>query len=153
VSSTQPALPACISLITLGVTDVRRSTEFYRALGWDLSSASVDGEVSFFRAAGAAVALWGTRELATDAGLPSDVPVGVSTGFRGVSQAINLESRAAVDAAFAAAEQAGARITKPPTETDWGGYSGYFADPDDHLWEVAHNPFWPLDERGLPVLP
>jgi catechol 2,3-dioxygenase-like lactoylglutathione lyase family enzyme len=153
VSTTQPSLPARVSLVTLGVTDLRRSTEFYRALGWDLSSASVDGEVSFFRTAGAVVALWDTSALAADAGLPSELPSGVSTGFRGVAQAINLESREAVDAGFAAAERAGARITKPPTRTDWGGYSGYFADPDGHLWELAHNPFWPLDERGLPTLP
>jgi uncharacterized glyoxalase superfamily protein PhnB len=67
--------------------------------------------------------------------------------------AINLGSRAEVDAALADAVAAGGTVAKPATATEWGGYSGYFADPDGHLWEVAHNPFWPLDERGLPQLP
>ncbi len=67
--------------------------------------------------------------------------------------AINLPSREAVDAAFAAARSAGAHLAKAPLATGWGGYSGYFADPDGHLWELAHNPYWPLDERGLPQLP
>jgi uncharacterized glyoxalase superfamily protein PhnB len=91
-------------------------------------------------------------DLAVDADLASEAADGVSTGFRGVSLAINLESRDAVDAAFATAAAAGARIVKPPRAAEWGGYSGYFADPDGHLWEIAHNPGWPLDDRGLPMV-
>jgi predicted lactoylglutathione lyase len=141
-------IPARISLVTLGVRDVRASTAFYTALGFELSGASVEGEVSFFRTAGAILAVWGRDELAADANQPTP-----ATGPSGGAVAINLGSRAEVDAALADAVAAGGTVAKPATATEWGGYSGYFADPDGHLWEVAHNPFWPLDERGLPQLP
>jgi len=141
-------IPARVSLITLGVRDVRASTIFYSALGFEPSSASVDGEVTFFRTAGAVLAVWGRDELAADAN--QTAPAG---GFGGTAVAINLDSRAEVDAAIADAVAAGGTVPKPATATEWGGYSGYFADPDGNLWEVAHNPFWPLDERGLPQLP
>lgn len=141
--------PAGVSLITIGVRDVRAATAFYESLGFDRSSASVEGEVSFFRTPGIVLALWGRDDLAADA---NQLP-GAAGGFTGVAFAINVESPAAVDAAIAAAHDAGATIPKPAQATEWGGYSGYFADSDGHLWEVAHNPFWPLDERGLPQLP
>ena len=83
-------------------------------------------------------------------GAGGDVPPGA---FRGVTLAVNVESPQVVDAALATAECAGARIAKAPGATEWGGYHGYFADPDGHLWEVAHNPFWPLDDSGVPQLP
>ena len=142
-------VPAAISLVTLGVRDVAASTAFYEQLGFPLSSASVPGEVSFFRTAGGLLAVWGAADLATDARreLPAE------PGFRGVSLAVNVASSDEVDAALAAAQAAGADLLKPAQATDWGGYQGYFADPDGHAWEVAYNPFWPLDERGLPVLP
>jgi uncharacterized protein len=143
------AVPARVSLITLGVADVARSTAFYQALGWEASPASVPGEVTFFRTAGAILAIWGAGELAADA-LAPDAP---GPGFRGVSQAVNVGSEAEVDAAFATAAAAGAVIVKAPVRTDWGGYSGYFADPDGHVWEVAHNPGWPLGPDQLPQLP
>lgn len=142
-------IPSAISLVTLGVRDVPTATAFYTALGFEPSSASVAGEVSFLRTASAILALWGEDALAADA----HQPAGRAPGFRGVALALNVSGRAEVDAALHAAEQAGATIPKPAEATDWGGYSGYFADPDGHLWEVAHNPFWPLDERGLPQLP
>jgi predicted lactoylglutathione lyase len=141
-------IPARISLITLGVRDVRAATAFYRALGFEPSPASVEGEVSFFRTAGAILAVWGRDALAADAN--QSAPAG---GFTGTALAINLGSPDEVDAALADAVAAGGSVPKPAHATDWGGYSGYFADPDGHLWEVAHNPFWPLDERGLPQLP
>jgi hypothetical protein len=143
-----PVKPA-VSLVTLGVRDVAASTRFYEALGFPLSSGSVPGEVSFFRTAGGLLGLYGADNLADDAQLPR---VG-SDGFRGFTLAINLASQQEVDAAIAAAEAAGARVIKPAQPTEWGGYHAYFADPDGHAWEDAHNPFWPLDERGLPVLP
>jgi hypothetical protein len=143
------ALTPAISLVTLGVRDVAASTAFYEALGFPLSSASVPGEVSFFRSAGGLLGLYGADDLADDAQLPRSAP----SDFRGVSLAINLADRAAVDDAMTTAEAAGARVLKPAQATEWGGYHAYFADPDGHAWEVAHNPFWPLDERGLPVLP
>lgn len=138
-----------ISLVTLGVREVPASTRFYQELGFQLSSASVEGDVSFFRTGGGVLAVWSADELAADAGKPprSD------DSFRGSTLAMNLGSPEEVDAALAQAEAAGATITKVARKTDWGGYSGYFADPDGHAWEVAHNPFWPLDDRGFPQLP
>lgn len=143
------SIPAAISLVTLGVRDVAASTRFYVALGFALSSASVAGEVSFFRTAGGLLGLYGAAALADDAQLPADE----NPRFRGVSLAINVGSRDAVDEAITTAEAASARILKPAQATDWGGYHAYFADPDGHVWEVAHNPFWSLDANGLPELP
>jgi predicted lactoylglutathione lyase len=144
------SVPAVISLITLGVVDVAASTTFYRDLGFELSSASVEGEVSFFRTAGGLLALWGADELRRDASAETMLAPGT---FRGVSLAINVDSAAAVDAALADAVAAGARIVRAAEATEWGGYNGYFADPDGHLWEVAHNPFWPIGADGRPQLP
>jgi predicted lactoylglutathione lyase len=143
------AVPARVSLVTLGVKDVARSTAFYVALGWPLSSASVPGDVSFFKTSGGLLALWGEDLLAADAGLPGAAP----TDRRGHALAINIESREEVDAALATAVAAGGRITRAAQATDWGGYNGYFADLDGHLWEVAHNPFWPIGDDGRPTLP
>ena len=143
------ALPAAISLVTLGVRDVGAATDFYRALGFPLSSASVPGVVSFFRTAGGLLGLFGADDLADDAQLARTE----HDGFRGVTLAINLPDRHAVDDAVGTAEAAGARVVKAAQATDWGGYHAYFADPDGHVWEVAHNPGWPLDGNGLPVLP
>jgi predicted lactoylglutathione lyase len=142
-------VPARVSVITLGVTDVARSTEFYQRLDWPLSPASVPGEVSFFRTAGGILALWGAAELAADAGATNPA----SPGFRGVALAINCESREQVDEALRAAEEAGASILQRARVAEWGGYLGYFADPDGHIWEVTHNPDWPMGEDGRPVLP
>jgi uncharacterized protein len=143
------SVPPRISLVTLGVADVEQATAFYQALGWTMSSSSVPGEVSFFGLGGAALALFGHADLAADALLPPST----APDFRGVTVAINVASADEVDGALTAAAAAGGTIAKPGQRAEWGGYSGYFADPDGHLWEVAHNPYWPLDERGLPVLP
>jgi predicted lactoylglutathione lyase len=145
-------LPARFSLATLGVRDVKRSTEFYQALGWPLSKASVPGEVSFFDTDGGILAIWGYHELAADAGV-SDRSGGDNDGYRGVAYAINLDSPTDVDEFLALAVKAGGTITRPALPTDWGGYNGYFADPDGHLWEVAHNPHWPIGPHGRPILP
>ncbi|MEO8888161.1 MAG: VOC family protein, partial [Jatrophihabitantaceae bacterium] len=120
--------PPVISLVTLGVRDVPASTRFYLALGFDLSSASVEGEVSFFRTGGGVLAVWSAAELAADAGLPPRT----DGGFRGCSLAMNLGSPGEVDAALERAQAAGGTVTKAATRTDWGGYSGYFADADGH---------------------
>ena len=142
---TDADVPPRISLVTLAVADVVRATEFYRALGWEPSSASVPGEVAFFATQGALLALWGREALAADAG--------VAIGGAGMALAINLESPQAVDRALGRVEQAGGRIVRAAHATEWGGYSSYFADPDGHLWEVAHNPFWPIGPDGRPALP
>jgi uncharacterized protein len=140
-------MEARISLITLGVADIARARAFYEALGWTASSASTP-EVAFFQGNGLALALWGRAALAGDAEV-EDRP----SGFSGVALAHNLRSEAEVDALFAEAVRAGGQAVKIPRKTSWGGYSGYFADPDWHLWEVAHNPFFGLDEAGNLFLP
>ncbi|MBX3031500.1 MAG: VOC family protein [Chloroflexi bacterium] len=142
-------MPQRVSLITLGVRDVTAATAFYERLGWRPSSASVAGEVTFLGTPGGVIALWSTDALAADAGV-----AGAPTpAWRGVALAINLGSRDAVDAAIEAWVAAGGTISRPAAAADWGGYSAYVADPDGNAWELAHNPFWPLDARGLPMLP
>ena len=137
--------------MTLGVRDVPRSTEFYKALGFPLSGASVPDDVSFFNTAGGLLAVWGDKDLAADAN--ASTQTGSDPGYRGFALAMNLDSRDAVDEFIAVAVAAGAHVTRPAQATEWGGYNGYFADPDGHLWEVAHNPFWPIGEDGRPILP
>jgi catechol 2,3-dioxygenase-like lactoylglutathione lyase family enzyme len=142
-------MPARINVVTLGVTDLERSTAFYRGLGWRMSSSSVAGEVSFFQIGACVLALFGHDALAEDACVnPHEPPP-----FRAVSLAVNLASPEEVDAAIAVAESAGATVTKPGQAVFWGGYNGYFADPDGHLWEVAHNPYWTMDDEGVVQLP
>jgi predicted lactoylglutathione lyase len=136
-----------ISLITLGVADVAASTQFYERLGWVRSPDSLD-RITFIALDGVVLALFGHADLAADAGVPAQAP-----GFRGVTLALNQPDRAMVDRVMAEALMAGAKLVKPAQDLAWGGYGGYFADPDGHLWEVAHNPFWPLDETGRVVLP
>jgi catechol 2,3-dioxygenase-like lactoylglutathione lyase family enzyme len=145
------SVPARVSLVTLGVRDLARATTFYEKLGWELSSAS-SADVSFFRTAGGLLALFPHQDLVADAALPADVAPPPTT-FRGVTLAINLESADRVDAAMAEAERAGATVLKPPQPTEWGGYGAYFSDPDGHVWEVAHNPFWPIGDDERPQLP
>ena len=135
-----------ISLITLGVTDMKRSRAFYETLGFVASSQSNDN-VTFFQAGGLIFGLYGHAELAEDATVDDATPE-----FRGVSIAYNTRDRAEVDAVLADAVAAGATLKKPAEEVFWGGYSGYFADPDGHLWEVAHNPFWTLQDDGSILL-
>lgn len=142
-------VPARISLVTLGVTDVPRVAAFYERLGWTRSPASVEGAVAFFDLNGTVLAIWGHDELAADAGLTP----GTARDPGSHALAINVESPAAVDAVLCAAEAAGAAILEPGSPTDWGGYTGYFADPEGHCWEVGHNPGWPLDPAGRVQLP
>lgn len=137
-----------ISLITLGVTDVQASAAFYERLGWTRSSASQE-QIVFIKLKGLALGLFSRDELAKDA---NQTETG-SAGFSGITLAHNLESPEAVDAAMALAVASGGQQIKAPEKVFWGGYSGYFADPDGHLWELAHNPFAPLDESGHMVLP
>jgi predicted lactoylglutathione lyase len=128
------------------VADVPRATAFYRALGWEPSSSSVEGDVTFFGTQGGLLALWGRDALAADSGVAASAPGAVSL-------AINVESNEAVDAALARAVESGGRITRAAEATEWGGYNGYFADLDGHVWEVAFNPFWPIGPDGRPQLP
>lgn len=136
-----------VSLITLGVRDIARARAFYEALGFVASSASND-DVAFFRAGGVALGLFGWSALAADADVDE-----AGTGFRGVTVAHNVRSKEQVAPVLAAAEAAGGRIVKPPQDAFWGGFYGYFADPDGHLWEVAWNPFFPIAADGTIELP
>ena len=149
-AETVPAVPARISLVTLGCTDLPALRAFYRGLGWPEVDPAEEA-VAFFRLAGSVLSLFPATELAADA----TVPVGPAGGeFRSSrSLAINVDSPAEVEQVLATVAAAGGRIVKPGQKVFWGGFSGYFADPEGNLWEVAHNPFWPLDERGLPVIP
>lgn len=124
-----------ISMITLGVRDLARAIRFYQE-GLGLPRRGEDENVAFFDLNGTWLGLYPWDALAEDAGVPA-----AGSGFRGVTLAHNLASPAEVDALMDEAAAAGATIVKPPQEVFWGGYSGYFADPDGHLWEVAHNPF------------
>ena len=135
-----------LSLVTLGVADLEQSLRFYEALGWKRGSENAD--VIFFQLNGMILALWSRSALAEDAGLAPN-----ERGFGGITLAYNARSKKDVDAVLTEAERAGARILKPAKDTFWGGYSGYFADPDGHLWEVAWNPFFPLDAKGAISLP
>jgi len=136
-----------VSIVTLGVEDLKASSEFYERLGWRRSMARSEGIV-FFQAGGMALALYPRHELAKDANV---TPLG--DGFRGTSLAYNARSRAEVDAVLEEAQAAGAKLVKPAQEAFWGGYSGYFSDPDGFLWEVAWNPFFPIAEDGSIRIP
>lgn len=139
--------PPRISLLTLGVSDLVRSRAFYEALGFAASSAS-QGNVAFYQSGGIGLALYPRHLLAEDAQVADTSP-----GFSGVTIALNQRTEAEVDRVLAHAAVCGARIAKPAQKVFWGGYSGYFADPDGHLWEVAHNPFFPIEEDGSLTLP
>lgn len=130
-----------VTLITLGVEDLDLSRAFYAALGWTPDEATES--VVFYRMDGMALGLFGRKALAEDQGRP-----GATLGTGAITLAQNFPDQAAVDTAFARAEDAGATVLKRPEPVFWGGYSGYFADPDGHVWELAHNPYWPLDEDG-----
>jgi predicted lactoylglutathione lyase len=136
-----------VSIITLGVADLTRSREFYERLGWRRSMANAEGVV-FFQAGGMALALFPRQELAKDANVPAE-----GQGFSGISLAYNARSREEVDSVLAEAKTAGAKLLKPGQEALWGGYSGYFSDPDGFLWEVAWNPSFPIAQDGSIQIP
>jgi uncharacterized protein len=133
-----------LHIVTLGVEDLGRAVSFYRdGLGWPQSSASV-GDFAIFRlSTGAALALYPRRLLAADANLKD------GGGFGGITLAQNVADKETVDLVLSQAVVAGGALLKRAREADWGGYSGYFADPDGHPWEIAWNPFFPLKDGQL----
>lgn len=141
-------IPARLGLVTLGVVDLQRSIEFYRALGWQESSSSMDGVIHWFRTADANLGLFPYQELAQDAAIPSLV----RGSFGGTTLAINVEQSEDVDAGLEAAVEAGGTILKPATDAVFGR-SGYFADPDGYPWEIAYNPAFPIGEDGRLTIP
>ena len=137
-----------LHLITLGVKDLKRSLEFYgQGLGWKRAQAS-SGDVVFFSMGGVVLSLYPRDKLAEDASISPE-----GEGFEGITLAYNTHSREEVDEVLQQAARLGARIVKTAQDVFWGGYSGYFADPDGHLWEVAWNPFFELDADGKLNLP
>lgn len=137
-----------LSIVTLGVSDLNRSRIFYEdGLGWKPSSASQES-IIFFDLGGVGLALFPLDELAKDAAVSP-----ARSGFAGITLAHNARSIAEVDAVLQTAERAGAKLIKQAQQVFWGGYSGYFADPDGYLWEVAWNPFIEIDEKGALIFP
>ncbi len=136
-----------LSLITLGVRDLEVSRRFYEALGWRAAGVAADGVV-FFQLGGVALSLYGRSELAADLGVAD-----AATGFSAVTLAYNGRDKAEVDAVLTLAVRSGGRLLKAAKDAAWGGYVGYFADPDGHLWEVAWNPHFLLREDGSIALP
>lgn len=141
-------LKPAVTIITLGVDDMAGMRGFYERLGLTASTASNE-QVTFFQLGSLVLSLYGRNSLAEDA----MVEAGAAASFKGFTLAWNATSRDAVDAIMKQAAGAGAKIRKPAQEVFWGGYSGYFADPEENLWEVAHNPFFPFDANGVLKLP
>ena len=132
-----------LHIITLGVQDFKKSYEFYsKTLGWKASSTSND-DIAFFQAGGVVLAIYPREKLAEDAVIAPE-----GSGFSGITLAYNAHSEAEVDEIIRDLKSKGVQIVKEPTKVFWGGYSSYFADPDDYRWEVAYNPFFEFDENG-----
>ena len=140
-------LPQRLTLLTLASDDLARARAFHAALGWREVAGAPDG-MALYRLGGLTLALFDRGALAADQGRP-----GAELGAGAATLAINLATEADVDAAFAAALAAGARPLKRPARADWGGWSGYYSDPDGHVWELAFNPVWPLAADGALTLP
>jgi catechol 2,3-dioxygenase-like lactoylglutathione lyase family enzyme len=145
--NTESVMEQRLSLVTLGVRDLAASRAFYRRLGWQESLPSNE-HVAFFQCGGLAFVLWERDALVEDAGV-----TGPGQGFANISLAHNVRSKAAVDATLAEAARASARILKPGATTFYGGYAGYFADPDGFAWEVAWNPGFEILPDGSIRLP
>lgn len=131
-----------VSILTLGVSDLARSSIFYESIGFRKSVKS-DNKIVWFATGGTVLALYPWRALAEDAGITPD-----GTGFRGTTMAINLASKGEVDDYIERVRKAGGKVVKEPQRVFWGGYSSYFEDFDGHLWEVAFNPFTPVNQNG-----
>ena len=132
-----------LSIIGLGVSDLKTTSAFYEEkFGWKKMKSSND-YIVFFQLNGILLSLYPKDKLAEDATVSSE-----GHGFKGFSLAFNTCSKEEVDDLFGVLEEKGVRIVKRPEEVFWGGYSGYIADPDENLWEIAFNPFLPLDENG-----
>jgi uncharacterized protein len=134
-----------VSLITLGVADVARSRRFYEALGWRGKELE---ETMFFQAGGLVLTLWGRDKLSADGNVDDG-----GAAYGGIALAHNVRSDEEVRDIVAAAAAAGATVTKAPEATFYGGYAGWFADPDGHVWEIAHNPGFTVADDGALVLP
>jgi predicted lactoylglutathione lyase len=142
---------ANFSIVTLGVADLERSARFYRDLGWEERGDLAQG-ITWFKTSGTWVGLYGYQALTDDIGVDA-VPQEELPTCRGITLALNFGSEEEVDRAFGRVEKVGGRVVKPAARAEWGGYSGYFADPDGHLWEIAYAPGFPVDEHGRIEIP
>lgn len=143
-----------LSIITLGVHDLAKARAFYEGiLGWHPTGD--DAAIAFYNVGSMMLALYPSHELAEDIGIaPNGSHVDPqSNSYRGFTLALTLASPDQVDALFAELKSKGVSILKEPQPVFWGGYSGYFADPEGNAWEVAHNPFWEVGENGRPIAP
>ncbi len=132
-----------LNIVTLGVRDLQKSKAFYgNALGWEPAKGS-DENIVFFSHGGIILGLYPIDKLAEDAGIPAE-----RSGFSGVTLAINQDTKEAVNETFNRAIKNGAKALIKPSETFWGGFHAYFADPDGYAWEIAWAPFWEFDEQG-----
>jgi catechol 2,3-dioxygenase-like lactoylglutathione lyase family enzyme len=136
-----------LSLVTLGVADLARTTTFYEGLGWPRKVSTAEG-VAFFQLNGIGLSLYPRADLAADAGVPLQ-----TAPSQGLTLAYNTRNRDEVDAVLARAEALGGRITRPAQDAVWGGYHGHFADPEGFLWEIAWNPGFALTDDGGLCLP
>jgi predicted lactoylglutathione lyase len=141
-----------LNLVTLGTRDIVKAHRFYKELGFDLSIRGPEPQpaVIFFRNEGSRISLYPIEELARD--INSSNPPEYSDAFSGITLAYNAKSAEEVDRVMARAEQVGAKIVKQPEKTDWGGYGGYFSDPDGYCWEVAFGEMWQFDESNMLVI-
>jgi len=144
------APPPRLTVVTLGVQDVGASTHFYEALGFVRRFRATGDEISFLDAGGTVIALWSWNKLAADAGLAAESQ---PPAFRGTTLAWNCATPAEVDLAFAKAIAAGGTPLRQPEKTDYGGYRGYFSDPDGHAWEVVQAPGFSFGDDGRLILP
>jgi hypothetical protein len=135
-----------VSLVTLGVSDYGRTRAFYESLGWSVTWEAE--ETAFFQANGVVLVLWSREKLASDMGIADE-----TAGWGGIALAHNVESREEVHAAIDRARRNGAEVTREPAETFYSGYAGVFRDLDGHVWEIAHNPGFGLEEDGSVTLP
>ena len=137
-----------LSIITLGVNNLVSARAFYeKGLGWHVSSASNENIV-FIQLGGVVLALYSWEKLAEDSMISSQ-----GSGFRGITLAHNVSTKEEVVRILALAEKAGAKIIKPAQNVFWGGYSGYFSDPNGHLWEIAWNPYAQFNEKNELIMP
>lgn len=144
-------VPARFTIVTLGVGDLGRAVAFYRALGWEQRGDAAAG-ITWFRTSATWVGLFGYEALADDVGVPA-APAETLPVYRGITLAVNVGTEDEVDRALEHAVAVGGELVKPAERAEWGGYSGYFADPDGHLWEVAFAPGFTIDDDGRLDIP
>lgn len=141
-----------LNLVTLGTRNIIESHRFYKELGFDMSMIGPESSphVIFFRNEGSRISLYPLEDLARD--LDKNSPPNLTSAFSGITLGYNAKSAEEVDRVMEKAEQVGAKIVKQPEKTDWGGYGGYFTDPDGYYWEVAYGEMWQFDESNMLII-